>query len=154
MLSLRPQKFRLPQGSLIKQSVSRLAAQTLSMAVASGLLLACTASNPPPGYYQFGTLITDEGLKLFELRYPLPQREFRPSTQSQQIRAPRDPHEKSEKLALNFLQNKLDASAFCREGYMLLGRHAGLTAQRIRGECKERAIPADREKFPDTIEQW
>ncbi len=52
------------------------------------------------------------------------------------------------------LEDLLDKNGFCRGGYLMLGRFAGESQIRLRGECKDTATPEDRQRFPNTIEKW
>jgi hypothetical protein len=54
----------------------------------------------------------------------------------------------------NMLDEIMEQSQYCRDGYVLLGRYAGETTRRLRGECKDRATDEDRRLFPDTVERW
>lgn len=108
--------------------------------------------------FTFSTRITPSGLKLFELSYPfVPRRLILPGsssrTASQQPARSEQPTYSNRQLE-RVLTTKLDASGYCREGYILLGRHSGITTQTIRGECRELATADDREQFQNTIGRW
>lgn len=108
--------------------------------------------------FTFSTRITPSGLKLFELSYPfVPRRLTLPGSSSRtgsQQPARREQPAYSDRQLERALTTKLNASGYCREGYILLGRHSGITAQTIRGECRELATTDDREQFQDTIGRW
>lgn len=57
-----------------------------------------------------------------------------------------------------YLQYKVktlvEATGFCKQGYILLGRFAGESQYRVRGECKDLASAEDYNQFPNTITQW
>ena len=123
------------------------------MKIHNALLLAALwcgacASKPPPGSVHLNTLITQDGLKLFELALP------------RASHAEREPGEHrpepgfSEGRVLALLETALAETHYCRAGYVLLGRYAGETMGRVRGECKDRATEEDRAHFPDTIARW
>lgn len=101
---------------------------------------------------EFGTRITDDGYKLFQLVYPQAEPELRLPSQSQHRREPRPAV--SEKRVLSVLEKTIETNGYCREGYTLLGRYAGETTNRIRGECHDKANTMDRQLYPDTITQW
>jgi hypothetical protein len=118
------------------------------------LLLCSTCANkPPPGSVQLSTRITDDGLKLFELALP------RASNTADHGGAP-GPGERrpepgfNEGRVLAILESVMEESRYCRAGYVLLGRYAGETMGRVRGECKDRATDEDRARYPDTITLW
>lgn len=100
------------------------------------------------------TRITSGGLKLFELRLPVREHRVEPPTNPhrRQRRSPDDRH--SQKPIHQMVDQALEQSGYCRDGYVLLGRYAGETVRRIRGECRERATEDDRHRFPDTVERW
>lgn len=119
------------------------------------LINGCASHRNPPEHFKFATQITDSGLKLFELTYPAPERRIsRRPPANQQGRPPSPSSGISEKTLVAILETRLQQAKYCRQGYLLLGRHAGETTQRIRGECKEKASDADREQFPGSILRW
>lgn len=97
------------------------------------------------------TRITDGGLKLFEVTFPMPARPLTLPT-GERPRKPRP--ETSARQMQNLLDEIMAQSQYCRDGYVLLGRYAGETTRRLRGECKDRATDEDRQRFPDTVERW
>jgi len=119
------------------------------------ILLLCTAcaNKPPPGSV-LHTRITEDGLKLFELMLP------RAANTAEHAAAPRQGQRRppesgfSERRVLALLEAVMEESRYCRAGYVLLGRYAGETTGRVRGECKDRATEADRQKYPDSITRW
>lgn len=119
-------------------------------------LLLCSACThkPPPGSVLLNTRITADGLKLFELVLP----RAKPVADSDTHMRPgeRRPPEPgfSERRVLSLLTSVIEESGYCRAGYVLLGRYAGETTGRVRGECKDRATDADRARYPDTITRW
>lgn len=112
------------------------------------LLCSACANKPPPGSVHLNTLITSDGLKLFELALP------RASGGEREPGEPRPEPGFSEGRVLAILETMLLETGYCRAGYVLLGRYAGETMGRVRGECKDRATAQDRERFPDTIARW
>ena len=122
------------------------------LVAALGGLAACAHKGPPPGTLQLKTRITDDGLKLFELVFPMPNRPLEMPSGGGERRKPRPDLSGKQMLAL--LDEVVTQSQFCRQGYVLLGRYAGETTARLRGECNDRATTADRDRFPDTINRW
>lgn len=98
------------------------------------------------------TRITDGGLKLFELTFPAPPQNMSLPTGSERPRKKRP--ETSAREMQSLLDEVMEQSQYCREGYVLLGRYAGETIRRLRGECKDRATDRDRQRFPDTVQRW
>jgi hypothetical protein len=98
-------------------------------------------------HWQFKTLITSDNIKRFELSVPpkvidpLSQKHYEETSPSQR-------YFKSQ------LEDTLAQNGFCREGYLPLGRFAGESSYRLRGECKEAASAEDKAKFPNSIERW
>jgi hypothetical protein len=97
------------------------------------------------------TRITDDGLKLFELKFPeAPTKlDLRQRTYGQEAA----PSLTSEQMA-KYLEAVMGESFFCRKGYKLLGRYAGETTHSLRGECNDKATATDRKTYPDTITHW
>lgn len=125
----------------------------------------CSSMNPgrQAEPFTFSTRITPDGLKLFELSFPyqprqllLPGNTSRAGNSSRAgTRAPRDRQPRySDRQLERILDTKLTDSGYCREGYILLGRHSGHTVQTLRGECRELATSDDRVQFQDTIGRW
>ncbi len=107
--------------------------------------------------FTLSTRITADGFKLFELAFPyqprqlrLPGNSSRAGTQAPRDRQPRHSDRQLERI----LDAKLNERGYCREGYILLGRHSGHTAQTLRGECRELATAEDRVQFQNTIGRW
>ena len=48
----------------------------------------------------------------------------------------------------------IEASGYCQDGYMLLGRFAGKSTLKVRGECRDPATAQDRKSFKNTIQFW
>lgn len=117
------------------------------------LLVVGCVSTPAAKPENFGTFITPEGLKLFELRFAQPKREVRVG-EPQREASPRREQQRLARERLGTLEATLAATGFCREGYTLLGRYAGETVERLRGECQERASEQDRTRFPNDILRW
>lgn len=118
-------------------------------------LLLCSActNKPPPGAVLLNTRITEDGLKLFELVLPRAPIADSGADSRQGERRPPEPGF-SERRVLSLLTTVMEESGYCRAGYVLLGRYAGETTGRVRGECKDRATDADRARYPDTITRW
>lgn len=105
-----------------------------------------------PQAFTFDTRITTDGYKLFQLAHPRILHQARlPSTSND--RRQRSQHY-SEKRILSALEQTLSGNGYCRQGYVLLGRAGGETSNRLRGECREKATPRDRQIYTDTIERW
>lgn len=131
--------------------------QTLSFASFLLLIFACLlcsscARKPPPSSLQLQTRITDGGLKLFELTFPMLAHHINPPQNSGRPGKPRN--ELNSRRMQVLLDEVIEESGYCREGYVLLGRYAGETVQRLRGECRDRATAEDRQRFPDSIARW
>lgn len=106
----------------------------------------------PSQDFKFGTRITDDGYKQFQLVYPRTTHELRLPGSGQARH--QDKRQLSQRQVLSALEQILQDKGYCRKGYMLLGRYAGETINRVRGECREKASSADRDAHPDTIERW
>jgi len=98
---------------------------------------------------QFKTLITPEHIKRFELSLtPKPQALDPLSNRRGLEEAP------SERQLKGLLKDTLATNGFCKAGFLPLGRYAGESHYRLRGECKDAATAEDIAKFPNTIERW
>ena len=98
---------------------------------------------------EFKTLITADNIKRFELTIiprPVP-------IDPQSNRRGLEPGP-SERQLKGLLKDALANNEFCRQGYLPLGRYAGESHYRLRGECKDAASTEDKAKFPNTIERW
>lgn len=98
---------------------------------------------------QFKTLITPERIKRFELTViprPVPI-----DPQSDRRGLESGPSERQLK---GLLKDALASNGFCKGGFLPLGRYAGESHYRLRGECKDPATPEDIAQFPNTIERW
>lgn len=114
----------------------------------SWILAACsTSSNFNSKSLQFKTLITPEHVKRFELT--LIPRPIDPMTNHKMLES--GPSERQFK---GLLESALAENNFCHNGYLPLGRYAGESSYRLRGECKDAATAEDVAKFPNTIERW
>lgn len=98
------------------------------------------------------TRITEGGLKLFELTFPMQSQPMTLPTGSE--RPPKKRPETNARQMQSMLDEVMEQSQYCRDGYVLLGRYAGETTRRLRGECKDRATDEDRQRFPDTVQRW
>lgn len=112
----------------------------------------CGCQNSPPQSVRFDTLITDDDVKRFQLTFEQPARVLqlprRGDGNQQQPRAP------SEEYMRATLQRILEDNNYCRQGHLVFGRSAGQTSYRLRGECRDPASAADRQRFADTIDSW
>ncbi|HMU68047.1 MAG TPA: hypothetical protein PKE57_12905 [Cellvibrionaceae bacterium] len=98
---------------------------------------------------QFKTLITADHIKRFELTLiPKPAQLDPLSSRRGLEEAP------SERQLKGLLKDTLASNGFCKAGFLPLGRYAGESHSRLRGECKDAATPEDIAKFPNTIERW
>ncbi len=111
----------------------------------------CQLLHEPPPTSALSTLITKDGIKLFELalRAKKPIRLSVNETSHKDINTGI-----SEKRVHHQLNVLLERTKYCREGYIILGRYAGETVHRVRGECRDRASEADYSAYPNTIDQW
>jgi hypothetical protein len=101
------------------------------------------------------TRITPGDLKLFELAFPAQAHPVSLSTNERnRQRRPDTSDRQMQKHMLKMLDEVMEQTSYCREGYVLLGRYAGETTRRVRGECRDRATDEDRHRFPDTVERW
>lgn len=134
------------------QRPTKIAPLTI-LALFSLWLGGCSNHKVKASHFRFNTLITEQGIKLFELSSQYRREPF-------VIKPVANPYgEKKENDAINKrllaeLEYHMEATKFCRKGYLLLGRHAGETTHKIRGECRERASEDDIGTFPNTIKQW
>ncbi|MEY4589150.1 MAG: hypothetical protein RL497_1226 [Pseudomonadota bacterium] len=114
------------------------------------LLSACSTGRPfNSNGLQFKTLITPEHVKRFELTLiprPIP---IDPYSNRQSLE-----QGPSERQLKGLLKDALADNGFCRDGFLPLGRYAGESNYRLRGECKDTASAEDIAKFPNTIERW
>lgn len=107
----------------------------------------------------FRTLITSDNIKRFELSVPpkpvdlMRQMNRRSENGEGDSRSQSQQHYTDTYLKYA-LEDILDENKFCRDGYLLLGRFAGENQNRLRGECKDNATAAERDKFPNTISKW
>ena len=118
------------------------------------LAAGCARSREAPSL-ELQTRITDSNLKLFELDFP-PQAHpaSAPASQRNRQRRPKANPQQEQKIRQKILDEVIVHSGYCREGYVLLGRYAGETTRRVRGECRDRATEEDRHRFPDTVQRW
>lgn len=130
------------------------ALRLLAVLFLSGLAIACTSSRNklPPAELQ--TRITQGGLKLFELSSPMQARPMTLPNGNPRQQRPVNDGRKMQKHMQDMLDEVMEQTGYCRAGYVLLGRYAGETTRRVRGECRDRATEEDRQKFPDDIERW
>lgn len=142
-------------------SQPRLTSSFHKMVRAAAVILAlsamgCANTSQLPDEYRFNTLITPQGLKLFELTLPSPSyRLVMPSSAgATPIRRKREEVDYSEKRIKRVVEQAVEVTEYCRSGFYLLGRYAGETAARVRGECRENANEEDKKAFPDTLHAW
>ena len=133
--------------------VSLITLLTLTM-----LSLGCTSnkSGRANQNLRFSTLITQQEVKRFELNYHQ-QKHLRIHSLDRQQRN-QDAVSRKQKKLKRFLENSvrqiIKETAYCRNGYILLGRFAGKNTHRVRGECRDSASLADYKNFPNTISHW
>lgn len=127
----------------------------LSWLIVLLILSACASQERLPPEFRFTTHITPQDYKLFQLSFPaLPlDQQIRPQ-QNYNQRSRGDQQRNRERYVTRVLQRAVELSDFCREGYIQLGRYAGETTQRLRGQCRELASDQDRENFPNTLQRW
>lgn len=114
------------------------------------LATACASVGPLiSGPQEFKTLITSDNIKRFELSVLPRPMHIDPQASRQKIES--GPNERQ---LLASLKATLASNGFCRDGFLLLGRYAGESNNRLRGECKDAANAEDKAKFPNTIERW
>lgn len=99
----------------------------------------------------FKTLITEQGIKRFEINVAPKRRK----SSNNNYELERQPSRRiSERRLTKLLDTALKQTQYCREGYLLLGRYAGRKTNRLRGECKEIATQADKLQYENSIIQW
>lgn len=115
----------------------------------------CASNSQIPEAFAFNTMITPSGLKFFELSLPVPTHTLvlRPTASSSTRRPSRD-KDYSSRYIEKLVEKAVENTGYCRAGYFMLGRYAGETTSRVRGECRDKASAADREQFPDTLSAW
>ena len=120
--------------------------------VAALMLCACghtpTAADIPSGASFTATILADD-TKLFLYKQP----GFRGPPEEDQVgsleRGQRGPTtEQMQKIALRGVVATLAQNHYCRTGYMVLEQYPQQRSYVVRGECREPADSADREKFP------
>jgi hypothetical protein len=129
------------------------ARQLVGLFILTCLASSCASSRNKPTV-ELQTRITEGGLKLFELSTPMQAAPTTLPTGNPRQQRPDNSDRQMQKHLLKTLDEVMEQSGYCREGYVLLGRYAGETARRVRGECRDRATAEDRQKFPDNIERW
>jgi len=123
------------------------------------LTAACSIGLPAGTHTEFRTRITQSGLKHFQLRLiPENPAQYHQATDlTRQPKAERNPDRaaaKRENVLLKQVRNTLAENRYCRQGYWLLDKNLYGPSPWVRGECNEGATETDREKYPDTIQQW
>ncbi len=131
--------------------------------VVSTLVLHACSSNPIPSNAMpvFQTRISPSGLKHFELRYQMARepgaerpnqgrsRDGRSGRQSN----PAKMYENTRKQMTAQAERMIEENRYCRTGFWVLNFEMN-RSPRLRGECHEIATEQDRERFPDTIQNW
>lgn len=112
---------------------------------------ACANKERLPPEFTFTTHITDQGYKLFQLSFPA--LELRQTARNPQYDRGTQQRYR-EKYIDRVFEQAVEISKFCRKGHFQLGRYAGETSQRVRGQCRELATEQDRIKFPNTLTRW
>ncbi|MDH3830132.1 MAG: hypothetical protein OEV12_13110 [Gammaproteobacteria bacterium] len=109
---------------------------------ATALLTACASSGPAPSFEDsFATDISADGTKFFTYT-----RRLHKDAKTQGHRG----KEKDADSALQkSVQEKLDSSGYCRDGYLALEHYEANGIIRIRGECRDGASDNDRTQFPN-----
>ena len=109
---------------------------------ATALLTACASSGPATHFEDsFATEISADGTKFFTYT-----RQFDQGSKSRGRR--RDNKDKDTALQTS-VQEKLDSSGYCRDGYLALEDYEANGIERIRGECRDGASDNDRTLFPN-----
>ena len=108
---------------------------------ATALLHACASSGPaaPPFEDSFATEISADGTKFFTYT-----RQFDKSSKSRGRR-----RDDKDTALQKSVQEKLDTSSYCRDGYLTLEDYEANGIARIRGECRDGASDNDRTLFPN-----
>lgn len=130
----------------------------------AGMSVLAGCSNTPPAHLAqqnsyFRTLITPQQIKRFELT-SLPKRVdplntlHRRSAQYDDESSDAWVLRKTEAYLQYQVKSMVESTGYCKQGYILLGRFAGESQYRLRGECKDLATSEDYTDFPNTIAQW
>lgn len=127
----------------------KLFARSICCALALNIAACSTQRGFDSQGLEFKTLITPDRIKRFELTLipkPVPI-----DPQSNRRGLESGPSERQLK---GLLKDALASNGFCKQGFLPLGRYAGESHYRLRGECKDAATPEDITQFPNTIERW
>ncbi|MEH6557382.1 MAG: hypothetical protein V7459_05790 [Oceanicoccus sp.] len=147
--------------------MSRLLSLSL-LVIAVVLSSACSSKKPrPEPVVYFSTNITAEGGKFFVYRLEMPQRSEQEGGRrgSRPMKGGRPdggrdggpPPTKDRKGGgrEGDLEQRVDSllaeNLYCRDGYVILDKYAGGGGVSLRGECKDAATPADRNRFRNPV---
>lgn len=130
--------------------MTRLLARSCLVAAALALS-ACQSARTPS--HRFDTHITSADYKLFQLTFPRPSYTVQLQQSRREERRRSTPELTEQRIAAT-LEDIFEQNGYCRQGYVILGRYAGETSNRVRGECRERASAEDRSTYSNTIERW
>jgi len=137
---------------------TNLKIKIFKLAISFGLaaLVTSCASNHEKSErsYQFLTRISASGLKLFEVREL--QTESRPKQTD--IRKTARNAKKTFQRSLNSLRKASEGliaeNQYCKDDFWVLEADIDFRGPYLRGECNDLASDADRQSFPDSIENW
>ncbi len=136
--------------------------RNLLLLLISVLLLCSNCSTLPDSQEKFTTTITENDSKLFNFTLEMVLPDIAAINQNHTINQPNkqqidaktleterfDRHyENLDERLTEHLQTKLEATGYCRDGYLELGRIFRKYTATIRGECNEDATASDRENF-------
>ena len=104
------------------------------------LLNACASTGPAIAFEDsFVTEISADGTKFFTYT-----RRYDKNSKAPGRRNDRD----ADSALRKAVQEKLDTSSYCRDGYLTLEDYEANGVARIRGECRDGASDSDRTRFP------
>ncbi len=126
-------------------TVSQLACRVLTLIMAL-LLVACRSGDPlaalPPADETLAVQITDDGSKFFIFRREYTEGFFGV-----------DPSRRGDPRAMRAdvgprVEQVLEQTGYCRDGYFELYRERDPGVLSVRGECRDSATATDRQQFP------
>lgn len=119
-------------------------------------LASCSSNKSIKTKESFSTLIKMDGTKQFSYTFIAPMSEIERFSERRGNGKPRKNGSREaymlDQLGTMFdngLNAKLNSTGFCRSGFITLENQSRPGAMQVKGECKETASDADREKFPN-----
>ena len=129
--------------------------RTLTLMACSTLALTLSACSQSPKKearpainQSFHTEIAEDGSKRFRFTISVAEKQQRKSKRpSREKESSGSRHQKMEKRFHDQLEQHLERTGFCREGYVVLDSNFSRSKGSIRGECRESATQQDRESL-------